>query len=45
MDNEKQLQQDDNLGWLRQVVAQAETKREQYSHSPQFPKEMGGTAT
>ena len=32
-------------GWLRQVVAQAQTKRAQYSHEPQFPKELGGTAT
>jgi len=32
-------------GWLRAKRAQAETKRTQYSHEPQFPKELGGTAT
>ena len=28
------------LGWLRIKDAQAQTKREQYSHEPQFPKDL-----
>jgi len=36
------------LGWLRATVAQAETKRTVYTHSPHFPKDLvpptGGTS-
>lgn len=35
------------IGWLRTVMAQAETKRREYSSEPQFPKDLmppqGGT--
>lgn len=31
------ISQAEILGWLRQVEAQAETKRKDYSHSPEFP--------
>lgn len=32
-------------GWLRNVVSQAKVKKEQYSHEPTFPKELGGQPT
>lgn len=34
------IKQSQIIGWLRQVMAQAETKRTQYSHSPEFPKDL-----
>lgn len=33
------LMQADIVGWLRQVIAQAETKRKSYSYEPQFTVE------
>lgn len=41
------ITQSEIIGWLRKVVAQAETKRREYNHEPQFPKDLmppqGGT--
>lgn len=44
--NNWEIKSSEIQGWLRQVVAQAETKRKEYSYSPVFPPNLapqGGT--